>query len=552
MTERNDKKGFDFDPIDLGTLIPAGVRPAEVSGNLPSEASSAGVLPPGEMEAKRVDRVIETLFELMRKKGDFPSFSRQIVEVNKILKLKYSSARDIANVIMKDFSLSNKLLKLVNSSFYGQFSKNGISSVSSAMIILGADQIQQAAASLMLFEHMQANAQSQGLKDITVNTFMSGLMAKDLAAGAGIHDTEEFQVCAMFHSLGENLIAFYFPDKYQRILEIEKRKGMDREQAARKVLTISFRDLGIGMAKKWGIPASIIRSMGCDPLVNPPALSKTPSRDDRLGFISAFSNALCRIYQNADAGQRDRDIVSLIEGYKNLVDIRTEDIEALLTRVSEKVKVHAAQLNIDIGKSRLIRNMQKDRGSDVQDSAPPSETRKSTPAEVRKRIYKDIKRIEAMLTGDFAIGQVLMDILNVMHREFDYDRIAICIRDAGRNVMAVRHGMGKDIDALTREFQFPITTTQDIFHLSLSREKDYSIPDINDAKFKALVPSWYRMLGMATGFDLFALVIDHVPIGFFYADHETPREYTPMEDFKNMKKLRNLAEKAILTRKNQS
>ncbi|WP_459923047.1 HDOD domain-containing protein [Desulfatiferula olefinivorans] len=549
MTDRTDKKGFDFDPIDLSALFPAGV-PAKRPDATPAGDSQD----PGALEAGRVDRVIETLFELMRKKGDFPSFSRQIVEVNKILKLKYSSARDIANVIMKDFSLSNKLLKLVNSSFYGQFSKNGISSVSSAMIILGADQIQQAAASLMLFEHMQANAQSQGLKDITVNTFMSGLMAKDLAVGAGIHDTEEFQVCAMFHSLGENLIAFYFPDKYQRILEIEKRKGMDREQAARKVLTISFRDLGIGVAKKWGIPASIVRSMACDPLTSPPVGDRAYSRDDRLGFISAFSNALCRVYQSDDAGQRDRDIARLIEGYKGLVDIRVDDIEGLLGRVSEKVKVHAAQLNINIGKSRLIKNMQQKDGepdTETPASASPADVRKSTPAEVRKRIYKDIKRIEAVLAGDFAIGQVLMDILSVMHREFDYDRIAICIRDAARNVIGIRHGLGKDIDALSREFRFPITTVQDIFHLSLSREKDYSIPDINDAKFKALIPTWYRMMNMASGFDLFALVIDHVPIGFFYADHEAPREFTPMEDLKNMKKLRNLAEKAIRIRKNQ-
>lgn len=551
MAERQDKKGFDFDPIDLTGLLPpkpSGANSQATDGRGTSETSD----PANSIDDyAKIDQTIDNIFQKMRKKGDFPTFSKQILEVNKILKLKYSSAKDIANVIMRDFSLSNKLLKLVNSSFYGQFSKDGITSVSSAMIILGADQIQQAAASLMLFEHMQANAQSQGLKEIAVSNFMSGLMAKDLASLSNIQDTEEFQVCAMFHNLGENLIAFYFPEKYHRILEIEKRQDIDREQAARKILSITFKDLGIGVAKKWGIPGNIIRSMDCDPVKQPPMPGRKHSREEFLGYISVLSNALCRVYQNPDSSGREAAIAKLLAQFNEVIELNNDDIDALLKRVSEKIKSHATQLNINIGQSHLLKNIEKDKSGYVPMKAEPTNV-KSSPAEVRKRIYEDIRRIEVLIKEPFVISDILMDILNVMHREFEYDRIAICIRDASRNIMAIRHGLGKDIDAFSRDFHFPIGKTQDIFHLSMIRERDYSITDINDPKYKALIPSWYRMLNMASGFDLYSIVIDHVAIGFFYADREKSTEYSSLEDQKNMKKLRNLAEKAIRIKKNQN
>lgn len=559
--EKPDKKGFDFDPIDLTGILPAKKESVKGDGVSSPAGEVQAVYDGFPIDSEKIDQIIDTLFEKMKKKGDFPTFSRQILEVNKILKLKYSSARDIANVIMRDFSLSKKLLKLVNSSFYGQFSKNGgISSVSSAMIILGADQIQQAAASLILFEHMQANAQNQGLKEIAVSTFMSGLMAKDLAMKNNMSDTEEFQVCGMFYNLGENLIAFYFPEKYQRILAIEQQKGMDRECAAQKILGLNFKELGVGVAKKWGIPGNIIRSMSCDPVKKPPPEGIKHSREDYLGYISAFSNALVRIYQDPDPAKRGLSITRLLGAFNGLVDIDSEGVDSLLNRVSEKIKAHATQLNINIGKSQLIKHMEPAKHMDPAkaDAEPKSgqsqaaNTLDKNPSEVRKRIYEDIRRIEECLKKDFRISDILVDILNVMSREFDFDRIAICIRDVGKNIIAVRHGLGKDIDAFCRDFQFPIGKTQDIFHLSMVRERDYSIPDINDPKYKALIPSWFRMMNMAKGFDLYALVINHVAIGFFYADRETERTYSSLEEQKNMKKLRNLAEKTIRIKKNNT
>ncbi|MDA8402881.1 MAG: hypothetical protein M0Z56_01600, partial [Desulfobacteraceae bacterium] len=238
-------------------------------------------------------------------------------------------------------------------------------------------------------------------------------------------------------------------------------------------------------------------------------------------------------------------IKALLGQFKGVIDLDNDDLDGILKRVSEKIKTHAEKLNINTSQTRFLTNMEKEKTP----KKSPIKGKEQIEQEIRKKVDGEIIRIDSRLKENFEISDILSDILSVMHREFDFDRIAVCIKEPGTNNMTLRYGLGKDIDAFKRDFYFPISKSQDIFHLCLNREKDYSIHDINDPKFKALIPSWYRLLNMAKGFELYAIVVNHVAIGFFYADWEENREFTPFEQAKCMKKLRSLAEKTIRLKK---
>ena len=545
MDPNKSKKGFDFDPLDLSEIFPQSkdVEIPDVTGHGPATDS--------DDKAEHDNEIIDNIFRKMQQQGDFPTFSKQILEVNTILSADLSSAKQISDVIMKDFSLTNKLLKLVNSAIYNQFNQKGVSSVSNAMVIMGTNQIQKTAASLMLFEHMQASAQNQDLKDIAMVTFMSGLMAKDLAGIHGFKDPEEFQVCGMFHKLGENLIAYYFPEKFRLIRDIEKSRGILRDEAAKQILGISFQTMGTGVARKWGLPSNIVQSMSFDLSKNKRHPEKKTPRSEFLGRISSFSNILCDIQRNPSPSERGKAITALLKDYQGLIALKADDIDSLIKHTSERLTTHAAIMNVNISNCQFFKNMQQRPSSKTKN---PDDVPEDKPLahDIARTIQKEILRIEQKMTGDFHIGEILMDILHVMHTYFNYDRIAICIKDLNSNTMVVRHGLGKNVDSLIRNFHFPLSKKEDIFHLSLLREKDYTIHNVDDAKYKSLIPDWYRRLKLSKGFDLYSLVIDHVPLGFFYADRETIVDHTPMEQQKSMKKLRSLAEKAIRIKKGLS
>ncbi len=71
--------------------------------------------------------------------------SHQVVEISqKSQSSGDTSANILSNAILKDYSLSSKLLRLVNSPSYGQYGGR-ISTVSRAVVILGFEEVRNAA-----------------------------------------------------------------------------------------------------------------------------------------------------------------------------------------------------------------------------------------------------------------------------------------------------------------------------------------------------------------------------------------------------------------------
>ena len=70
---------------------------------------------------------------------DLPTLPRTVLRITELVNDPKSSARDLARVITDDQVLAARLLKLVNSSFYG-FPQR-ISTITGAIVLLGFDAI---------------------------------------------------------------------------------------------------------------------------------------------------------------------------------------------------------------------------------------------------------------------------------------------------------------------------------------------------------------------------------------------------------------------------
>ena len=172
---------------------------------------------------------VQEILKKIRKNDSFLSFFVQVKDVNKVLQMKYSSASDIADVILKDVALTTKLLKLVNSSFYGQFSTGGVATISEAMIILGTREIKLAAASLKIYELMQDIATLKILRDKALQAMQRSIIARQIAAEEGINDAEAIQISAMLYDFGEYLVALFLPDIFIRVEILLDEQDLSRE-----------------------------------------------------------------------------------------------------------------------------------------------------------------------------------------------------------------------------------------------------------------------------------------------------------------------------------
>jgi HD-like signal output (HDOD) protein len=161
-----------------------------------------------------VHGTVEFLMRRMHHRGDLPAFSDQIAEINSKLSsltaINYSSVGDLAKIILKDFSLTNKLLKVVNSAFYATLSGK-VMTISKAVFLLGFDKVRMIAAALMIYDHLQNKTQAEELKEVAIASYMSGVIAASVAENMKRSEKEEAFICAMLYNLGKMLVICYLP-----------------------------------------------------------------------------------------------------------------------------------------------------------------------------------------------------------------------------------------------------------------------------------------------------------------------------------------------------
>lgn len=287
---------------------------------------------------------IKALYGNTIKNGPFLSFSNQIRDINRILKMKYSSANDIADVILKDMALTTKLLKLVNSSFYGQFSNKSISTISEAMIILGTEEIKLAAANLKIYELMKDIANIKILKDMAIRSLQRSIVAREIAISEKIKDAEAIQITAILYNFGEYLVALFSPKVYINIEIAMDEKKISKEQASKSIIGISYSEIGRFFAGKWNLPITIVSAM--KPVPNFNVLKNKLGIEDMHRFICSFSNELCSIDLSVPSDTVGNKILIISNKYKECLDITASRSVDLLNLSYNKITKHASILKM--------------------------------------------------------------------------------------------------------------------------------------------------------------------------------------------------------------
>ena len=103
----------------------------------------------GENSETTKDMILEKLQE----HHDFPAMSNTIEIMNKFETSEDVSVSEFANIVLKDYALTSKVLKLVNSVSYSQFGE--VTTISRAIVLLGFENIKNLALTLMLFGYFQ-------------------------------------------------------------------------------------------------------------------------------------------------------------------------------------------------------------------------------------------------------------------------------------------------------------------------------------------------------------------------------------------------------------
>jgi hypothetical protein len=86
------------------------------------------------------------------------------------------------------------------------------------------------------------------------------VVSEALCLRLGIPSSEEAVICTICQSLERLLVIFFLYEESQQVRSLMQ-TGLSEEQAAERVLGISYRELGVGVARHWNFPDRLVEGM---------------------------------------------------------------------------------------------------------------------------------------------------------------------------------------------------------------------------------------------------------------------------------------------------
>lgn len=214
----------------------------------------------------RIDSCIAVVPEhLTKKQGvlqyitcdiELPTLPTVFMKINETIINPKSSARDIADAISMDTSLSTRLLKIVNSAFYGFPSQ--IDTLTRAVAIVGTRQLSILAFGIKIISVFDGiSSDIIDMKSFWKHSIACGVIARIIAGYKNIRNTERLFVAGLLHDIGRLIMYSYMPTvSLCAIRKAKETKGLlyDKEY---EIMKLDHAEIGQMLLKKWKLPFSL-------------------------------------------------------------------------------------------------------------------------------------------------------------------------------------------------------------------------------------------------------------------------------------------------------
>jgi len=269
-----------------------------------------------ECLSPQANRAMSRIFNLVNM-SELPALSENVHELLNMIGDEQSTAKQLSSIILKDVSLTSKVLQVVNSAFYTRGTQVG--SVCRAITLIGFNTIREMAMSIALFEDfIKAGGDKVKVSDLLTRSYLSGSLSKEISIQNSLPvSIEDAFICGLFHNLGELIILIYLPDLYRKV-EKKIDAGLSKSEAARAVLDdLTYYQVGMEIAVFWNLCEKIVYSMHPDP-----PKPRHPNDDFALLMnLAAFSNQL-----TTAVGTDVNQIEQLFERYGPILQVDKKNV----------------------------------------------------------------------------------------------------------------------------------------------------------------------------------------------------------------------------------
>jgi putative nucleotidyltransferase with HDIG domain len=261
---------------------------------------------------------------------NLPAFPVIVQKIIQIVNDPKSSASDFESYVKRDQTLTAKMLRMANSSFYNV--KREIILIRDAVVTLGYNTVKTIAFAAGTSSIFRKSLPQYGLNSsgLWQHSYSVALTSRMIALDLGFDEdsAEEMFICGLLHDIGK-LVLGKFIKTEERVYDYDINK-IDICGAEKKITGFDHTELGEIITKKWQLPEKI-----CYAVNYHHSLVEATSYNDEVAIVT-LADYICKVLR---IGFLTKNVVEpkLSEMVKSQLSIDDEKISKFKNEVSEKI-----------------------------------------------------------------------------------------------------------------------------------------------------------------------------------------------------------------------
>jgi HD-like signal output (HDOD) protein len=193
--------------------------------------------------------------------SDLPTLPTVAMEINRMLQDLDTPIDKLVDFLEQDQALVVKLLKLVNSSFYGF--KSRIANLRHAVALMGYNTIQNAIVTVSIIDSVKVK---KSINNFDISLFWThaigvAVMSRYLATRTKLAASEDAFTAGLVHDIGKIVLLNSFPDVFNSILQIASERQISFYAAEKAANTCPHSLIGGMLASRWLLPDPLVRAI---------------------------------------------------------------------------------------------------------------------------------------------------------------------------------------------------------------------------------------------------------------------------------------------------
>lgn len=188
------------------------------------------------------------------------SFPDVCIQVTEMIDVPDCTAADIGKIISQDPALTTRLLKIVNSSFYGLASR--VDTVTRAISILGFEDVRtlvMATSSVEVFSRLSNNLVD--METFWRHSIYCGVVARILATKCNVLNAERLFIAGLLHDIGLLVMYHQLPDKSGEVIERYSEGNEELYQIENDIIGFNHCDVGYELMRNFNMPPSLCEAI---------------------------------------------------------------------------------------------------------------------------------------------------------------------------------------------------------------------------------------------------------------------------------------------------